>query len=40
MNPQEQFCHNQNCWAYGCKGEEHIVIIAARQHAGTADVRG
>jgi transposase-like protein len=26
MNPQKQFCHNQNCWAYGRKGEEHIVI--------------
>jgi hypothetical protein len=24
MNPQEQFCHNQNCWAYGRKGESGL----------------
>lgn len=31
MNPQEQFCHNQNCWAYGRKGEEHIVIHSHKE---------
>src|SRR5918998_1359707 len=31
MNPQKQFCHNQNCWAYGRKGEEHIVIHSHKE---------
>ncbi len=32
MNPQKQFCHNQNCWAYGGrKGEEHIVIHSHKE---------
>jgi transposase-like protein len=31
MNPQEQFCHNQTCWAYGRKGEEHIVIHSHKE---------
>jgi transposase-like protein len=31
MNPQEQFCHNQHCWAYGRKGEEHIVIHSHKE---------
>jgi len=31
MNPQEQFCHNQNCWAYGRKGEGHIVIHSHKE---------
>ena len=31
MNPQEQFCHNQNCWAYRRKGEEHIVIQGQKE---------
>jgi transposase-like protein len=31
MNPQEQFCHNQHCWAYGRKGEEHIVIHSQKE---------
>jgi transposase-like protein len=31
MNPQEQFCHNQTCWAYGRKGEEHIVIHSQKE---------
>jgi transposase-like protein len=26
MNPQQQFCHNPACWAYGRTGEGHIVI--------------
>ena len=36
MNPQEQFCHNQTCWAYGRKGEEHIVIHSHRKRNATA----
>ena len=31
MNPQEQFCHNQDCWAYGRKGEGHIVIHSHKE---------
>ena len=31
MNPQKQFCHNQECWAYGRKGEGHIVIHSQRE---------
>jgi transposase-like protein len=31
MNPQKQFCHNQNCWAYGRKGQEHIVIHSHKE---------
>ena len=31
MNPQKQFCHNQNCWAYGRKGEGHIVIHSHKE---------
>ena len=31
MNPQKQFCHNQTCWAYGRKGEEHIVIHSHKE---------
>src|SRR5215211_329556 len=31
MNPQEQFCHNQTCWAHGRKGEEHIVIHSQKE---------
>jgi transposase-like protein len=31
MNPRKQFCHNQNCWAYGRKGEEHIVIHSHKE---------
>jgi hypothetical protein len=26
MNPRKQFCHNQDCWAYGRPGEGHIVV--------------
>ena len=26
MDPQERFCHNERCWAYGRAGEGHIVI--------------
>ncbi len=26
MNPQEQFCHNEGCWAYARKGEGHVVV--------------
>src|SRR3712207_2874599 len=31
MNPQKQFCHNQDCWAYGRKGEKHIVIHSHKE---------
>ena len=31
MNPQEQYCHNQQCWAYGRKGEGHIKIHSQRK---------
>ena len=31
MNPHEQFCHNQTCWAYGRKGEGHIVIHSNKE---------
>ena len=26
MDPQERFCHNERCWAYGRAGEGYIVI--------------
>ena len=26
MDPQQQFCRNQACWAYGRSGEGHVVI--------------
>ncbi len=32
MNPQEQFCHNPPCSAYGRVGEGHIVIHSQREH--------
>lgn len=31
MNPQEQFCHNEDCWVYGRKGEGHIVIHSPKE---------
>lgn len=31
MDPQEQFCHNPACWAYGRRGEGHIVIHSQRE---------
>jgi hypothetical protein len=31
MNPQEQFCHNEDCWAYGRRGEGHIEIHSQRE---------
>jgi hypothetical protein len=31
MNPQEQFCHNRDCWAYGRRGEGHIAIHSLRE---------
>lgn len=31
MKPQEQFCHNPQCWAYGRTGEGHIVIHGRRE---------
>jgi hypothetical protein len=31
MNPREQFCHNSGCWAYGRRGEGHIVIHSQRE---------
>jgi len=32
MDPQERFCHNQRCWAYGRAGEGHIVIHSRKEH--------
>jgi transposase-like protein len=31
MDPQERFCHNESCWAYGRAGEEHIVIHSRKE---------
>ena len=31
MNPQEQFCHNRDCWAYGRRGEGHIGIHSLQE---------
>ncbi len=31
MNPQEQFCHNPQCWAYGRAGEGHVVVHSQRE---------
>ena len=31
MNPREQCCHNKECWAYGRRGEGHIVIHSQRE---------
>jgi transposase-like protein len=31
MNPQEQVCHNPQCWVYGRVGEGHIVIHSQRE---------
>ncbi len=31
MNPREQFCHNSGCWAYGRRGEGHIVLHSRRE---------
>src|SRR3712207_5792975 len=31
MNPQEQCCHNKECWAYGRRDEGHIVIHSQRE---------
>ncbi len=31
MDPQEQFCHNPACWAYGRRGEGHITIHSQRE---------
>ena len=31
MNPQERFCHNERCWAYGRVGEGHIVIHSQKE---------
>jgi transposase-like protein len=30
MDPREQFCHSPACWAYGRRGEGHIVIHSRR----------
>lgn len=32
MDPQERFCHNQRCWAYGRTGEGHIVIHSRKEN--------
>ena len=31
MDPHEQFCHNPHCWAYGRRGEGHVVIHSQRE---------
>jgi len=31
MNPQEQVCHNRQCWVYGCKGTGQIVIHSQKE---------
>ena len=31
MDPHGQFCHNPGCWAYGRRGEGHIVIHSRRE---------
>lgn len=31
MDPQERFCHNERCWAYGRAGEGHIVIHSQKE---------
>ena len=31
MDPQRQFCRNQACWAYGRRGEGHIVIHSQKE---------
>jgi hypothetical protein len=31
MDPQERFCHNRGCWAYGRAGEGHVVIHSQKE---------
>jgi transposase-like protein len=31
MDPQERFCHNERCWAYGRAGEGHVVIHSQKE---------
>jgi transposase-like protein len=31
MDPQERFCHNERCWAYGRAAEGHIVIHSRKE---------
>ncbi len=31
MNPQEQVCHNRQCWVYGCKGTGQVVIHSQKE---------
>ena len=31
MDPREQFCHDTACWAYGRRGEGHIVSHSQRE---------
>lgn len=31
MNPHEQFCHNEECWAYARQGEGHVVIHSQKE---------
>ncbi len=31
MDPQQRFCHNERCWAYGRAGEGHIVIHSQKE---------
>jgi hypothetical protein len=31
MNPHEQFCHNERCWAYAGPDEGHIVVHSQKE---------
>src|SRR5215210_1913760 len=31
MDPQERFCHNERCWAYGRAGEGNVVIHSRKE---------
>ena len=31
MDPHRRFCHNTRCWAYGRRGEGHIVIHSQKE---------
>ena len=31
MDPQERFCHNERCWAYGRAAEGHVVIHSRKE---------
>jgi hypothetical protein len=31
MDPQQRFCHNERCWAYGRPAEGHVVIHSRKE---------